>query len=96
MRVRKELKFGILQTLAFYIFGLVAAWFIYMIFGNPYIHAPGIHHITIFLTFLIGFIWMIISLLLFFGKKKTDKLKGVIITNLILILIFIMYLSSLS
>lgn len=93
MKFSKELKFGILQTLVFYIFGFITSGIIYLIFGHPYIHAPGLHHIAILLMYLIGVIWALISVIYFFSKKKTDNLRGIIITNLILIFIFIMYLS---
>lgn len=89
------MKSGIINTLIFYVFGFSSAWVIYLIFGHPYIHAPGLHHIAILLTFLLGLIWAVISTIIYFAKNKTEKLKGIIITNLVLVIGFIIFMTVL-
>ncbi len=79
------MKKGILRTLVFYGIGFGIAGIAYSIIGNPYIHAPGVHHLILFLTVVIGLIWTLISLGVFIFKGKSQKLKGIIITNAIII-----------
>ena len=80
------MKKGILKTLLFYGIGFGIAGIAYAIIGNPYIHAPGIHHLILFLTLIIGVIWTLISLVIYFFKVKTEKLKGIIISNSLVII----------
>jgi len=80
------MKQGIIKALLIYVFGFGLAWLIYSIFGHPYIHAPGFHHFIIFFTLIVGIIWTIIAILNFYIKRKTQKLKSFIITNLIVII----------
>ncbi|WP_034894732.1 hypothetical protein [Gillisia sp. Hel_I_29] len=80
------MKKGILKTLLFYVIGFGLAGIAYLIIGNPYIHAPGIHHLILFLTLVVGLIWMLISLGKFIFQKKTLNLKGIIITNSVIII----------
>ncbi|WP_299315999.1 hypothetical protein [uncultured Aquimarina sp.] len=87
------MKTGILKTLLFYGIGFGIAGIAYAIIGNPYIHAPGVHHLILFLTLVIGIIWVLISIGFFFFKAKTDKLKGIIITNSIIILSCFLYVA---
>ncbi len=86
------MKIGIIEALLIYITGFILAWIVYSIFGHQYIHAPGFHHLIILLTFIIGVSWTIVSILFFFFKKKTSKSKAFIITNLIILSCFILYL----
>ncbi|WP_412986065.1 hypothetical protein [Pontimicrobium sp. IMCC45349] len=71
------MKKGIFEALLFYFLGFGIAITTYLIYGHPYIHAPGIHHFIILITLIIGFIWMIISLL-FVVIKKNSKHKGML------------------
>ncbi|MEE9408232.1 MAG: hypothetical protein V3V28_09170 [Polaribacter sp.] len=87
------MKKGILLALSIYFIGFGVAWLIYMIFGHPYIHAPGFHHLMILLTFIVGVIWTIGTILQFFLTERPKKLKGFIITNLFIITCFILYIS---
>ncbi len=79
------MKKGVLKTLLFYAIGFGIAGISYLTIGHPYIHAPAIHHIIIFLTLVIGIIGTLISLLLYLFKTKTPLLKGILITNSIII-----------
>ncbi len=82
---------GILKALIFYGIGFGIAGIIYLIVGNSYIHAPGIHHLILLLTLLIGLIWTIISSVVYFFKEKTKRLGGFILTNLIIIIGCVLY-----
>ncbi|WP_203256762.1 hypothetical protein [Hyunsoonleella ulvae] len=84
---------GILQSLLFYGIGFGIAGIAYAIIGNPYIHAPGIHHLILFLTLVIGLIWNFISIGTFFFKAKTEKLKGIIISNSLIIISCFLYVA---
>ncbi|WMI68234.1 hypothetical protein [Mangrovimonas sp. YM274] len=87
------MKKGILKTLLFYGIGFGIAGISYAIIGNPYIHAPGVHHLILFLTSIIGLIWTLISIGVYFFKAKTDSLKGIIITNSLIIISCFLYVS---
>ncbi|NEV95094.1 hypothetical protein G3567_13210 [Psychroflexus sp. YR1-1] len=87
------MKKGILKTLLFYGIGFGVAGIIYVIIGNPYIHAPGIHHLILFLTLAVGLIWTLISIRIFFFKAKTEKLKGIIILNSLIIISCFLYVA---
>lgn len=80
------MKSGIIKTLLFYGIGFGIAGIVYAIIGNPYIHAPGIHHLILFLTLVIGLIWTLISTGIFFFNAKSEKLKGIIISNSLIII----------
>ena len=85
------MKIGILKTILFYGIGFGIAGISYLIFGHPYIHAPGAHHFIMFFTLVIGIIWTLASFGVFIFKTKTDKLKGIVITNSIIILSCFLY-----
>ena len=87
------MKTGIIRTLLFYGIGFGIAGISYTIIGHPYIHAPGVHHLILFLTLLIGLIWTLYSLGVFFFKTNTKKLKGIIITNSIVIVSSFLYVA---
>ena len=86
------MKKGIIKALLIYIIGFSLAGFVYSIFGHPYIHAPGFHHLIIFLTFIIGIIWTVISIIYYFSKKKSSNFGGFILTNSLIIISFFLYL----
>jgi hypothetical protein len=52
---------GFLKVLTYYLVGLGLAGLSYSIVGHPYIHGPGFHHIIILLTFLGGFLWLVVG-----------------------------------
>ncbi|AUC79950.1 hypothetical protein CW736_11505 [Nonlabens sp. MB-3u-79] len=88
------MKIGIVRALIFYGIGFGIAGIVYLIIGHPYIHAPGIHHFILLLTVLIGLIWTIISLAIYFFKEKTKTLSGFILTNLIIIIGCALYIEA--
>jgi hypothetical protein len=45
---------GFLKAVLYYLAGLGLAGINYLTVGHEYIHAPGLHHIIIFLTFIGG------------------------------------------
>jgi hypothetical protein len=87
------MKNGILKTLLFYGIGFGIAGIAYAIIGNPYIHAPGIHHLILFLTLVIGLTWTLISVGIFFFKTKTEKLRGIIVSNSLIIISCFLYVA---
>ncbi len=87
------MKSGILKTLLFYGIGFGISGISYAIIGHPYIHAPGVHHLILSLTLVIGLIWTLSSIGIFFFKRKTQKLKGIILTNSIIIILCYLYVS---
>ena len=91
---RNKLRKGILKTLLFYGIGFGIAGISYAIIGNPYIHAPGVHDLILFLTLVIGLIWTLISIGFFFFKAKTGKLKGIIISNSLIIISCFLYVAT--
>jgi len=87
------MKKGILKALMFYGIGFGIAGIVYAIIGNPYIHAPGFHHLILFLTLVIGLIWTLASIGIFFFKAKTNNLRGIIVTNSLIIVSCFLYVS---
>ena len=64
------MKKGILKTLLFYATGFGIAGISYVTIGHPYIHAPGAHHFILFFTLVIGIIWTLINIGIYFFKTK--------------------------
>lgn len=87
------MKKGILQSILFFVIGFGVAGISFSVIGNLYAHAPGLHHLILFLTIVIALLWTLASLYLFIFKVKTQKLKGIIITNAIIILSCLLYVS---
>ncbi|NBP67138.1 MAG: hypothetical protein EBU52_00175 [Cytophagia bacterium] len=83
---------GFLKSILYYSIGLVLAGLSYWILGHPYIHAPGLHHIIILLTFIGGLLWLIVATTQYFTGRRTEKLKGIIYTKLAMSLGFILFM----
>jgi hypothetical protein len=86
---------GFLKSILFYLIGLGLAGLSYLAIGHEYIHAPGLHHIIIFLTFFAGFLWLIVAAILYFTGQRTENSKGIILTNLLMslgFLVFVVYI----
>jgi len=72
-------------------FGLAGIY--YLIFGHSYIHAPGLHHFILLLTYLIGIAWTLAEIYNYlFESKKRNKLK-VIFVNLLFIIPIVIYIT---
>ncbi len=78
------MKKGILKTLMLYGIGFGIAGIISLTVKHTYIHGPGLHHFIMFLTFVIGVIWTFVCLFLLL-RKPNETLKGIAITNAIII-----------
>jgi hypothetical protein len=87
------MKKGILKTLILYAIGFGIAGISYLTIGHPYIHAPGLHHLIIFLTLIIGLSWTLASVITFFFKIRTEKLKWIIISNGLIIISCFLYVA---
>ncbi|WP_066631424.1 hypothetical protein [Labilibacter marinus] len=92
---------GFLFVTAYYLIGIFLSVITYEIFGHPYIHAPGLHHI-LFLTFMIGgFILTFISAFNFGGKnhlfhKESIIAHGIILGGVIISLVISFKLTNLK
>jgi hypothetical protein len=84
---------GFTKSILFYLVGLSLAGLSYLIVGHEYVHGPGLHHIIILLTFVIGFLWLVISTILFFTGERTKPLSGVILTNLVMSIGFAIFMA---
>lgn len=80
---------GIVYTSIYYASGLSAAGLSYLIIGHPYIHAPGVHHIILFLTFIGGAAWLILAAIRYLIVKRSSFLAGVIAGNAVVIAAFV-------
>ena len=87
------MKKGILKTLVFYGIGFGIAGLVYLIFGHPYIHAPGFHHLILFLTLIAGLVWTLIILFAFLKKGRTRERKGILITSSLILISSFLYVA---
>lgn len=71
---------GIRKALIYYAIGFSLAGLVYLIFGHPYIHAPGLHHIVMFITLIIGAIWALAEFILVWPKVRSQATVGFVIT----------------
>lgn len=86
----KDFLKGVFYTILYYASGLGLAALSYAIVGHPYIHAPGLHHIVLFLTFAGGFIFTLLLTVKYILETRTWKLRGILLTNMVAILSFIL------
>jgi hypothetical protein len=91
------MKKGVFKTLLFYGIGFGIAGIVSLTVKSPHQNAPihgpvpELEHLIIFLTFFIGLIWTIVSFFRFLYNSK-EKLKGIIITNGLMILSMLVFL----
>jgi|SRR5690606_964929 len=81
---------GITKTLIFYGIGLATTWLAYIIFGPGYAHGPGLYLVIPLLTILIGLFWTGSTIFDYYFKTKTDKRKGIIMTNIVVFILFML------
>jgi hypothetical protein len=84
---------GVLKSILYYIIGLGLAGLSYLTIGHEYIHAPGLHHAIVLLTFFAGFLWLLVAVIQYFTGQRTENLKGIILTNLVMSVGFIVLLA---
>ena len=84
---------GIRKALIYYAIGFSLAGLVYLIFGHPYIHAPGLHHIVMFLTLIIGAIWALAEFILVWPKLRSQATVGFVITIFAVIAGFVAYIA---
>ncbi|NEU08179.1 hypothetical protein GZH53_07635 [Flavihumibacter sp. R14] len=83
---------GFLRSILYYVIGLGLAGLSYLTVGHEYIHAPGLHHVIIFLTFIGGFLWLAGVTIRYFGGQRTEILKGIIFANLFMSVGFALFM----
>ena len=85
------MKKGIINVLTFYTIGIATTLLTYLIFGQE--HGQGLYIIVFFLTILIGIFWTGSTIFNHYFKNKTDKRKGIIISNIIVFIILTLTIS---
>jgi hypothetical protein len=86
------MKKGILTALVLYCIGFGLTGMSYIIFGYQYGHGPGLHHLIIVLTLLVGFFWVVGAARKYFFGERTGKLQGIILVHVVMILGFVFYM----
>ena len=89
---RVSMNKGLLKSILYYSIGLALAGLSYSTVGHSYIHGPGLHHIIILLTFIGGFLWLIVAATQYFTGQRTENLKAIILSNLLMSLGFILFM----
>ncbi len=80
---------GVLYALVFYAAGFFLAGISYLVFGHPYIHAPGIHHVILAVTFAGGLCWIIGAAIKALIGPRSPRLRGILLTNTAVVLGFV-------
>ncbi len=80
---------GVLYALVFYAAGFSLAGISYLVFGHPYIHAPGIHHVILAVTFAGGLCWIIGAAIKALMGPRSPRLRGILLTNTVVVLGFV-------
>jgi hypothetical protein len=86
------MKKGILKTGLLYLLGLGLAGISYSISGDQAVHGPGLHHLIILLTFILGIGGLIVTTILYFTEPRTEYLKGMLFTFLFMTLTFVSFM----
>lgn len=76
---------GISLAVAYYLVAALIAYASYKFFGHGYVHAPGVHHIILFLSWLGGVLWTLISLVKRFQGKNVAYYRGTAMANLLVV-----------
>ncbi len=86
---KKTFLSGVLYALVFYAAGFLLAGISYLVFGHFYIHAPGIHHVILVVTFAGGVCWIIGAGIKALIGPPSSRLHGILMTNAAIVLGFI-------
>lgn len=76
---------GVSFTIAYYLVAAFIAYLSYHFTGQSYVHAPGVHHIILFLSWLGGAFWTLFSLFKRFQGKNVAYYRGTAMTNLLVL-----------
>jgi hypothetical protein len=80
---------GIINVVIFYSIGLGLTILTYWIFGAGLGHGPGIYFAIPFLIFIAGLLWTFFTIYNYYVEGKTEKRKGIIWSNSIVVSIFL-------
>lgn len=64
---------GIAFVIIYYTIGLLLSALAYWTYGQSYVHAPGLYHIMLFLTFAGGVLLMIVALVKHFTASSSSN-----------------------
>jgi hypothetical protein len=92
----KSFLSGVLYALVFYAAGFSLAGISYLIISHPYIHAPGMHHLILLGTFAGGLGWIIGAGIKALKGLRSSRLRGILLTNAVVILGFLGFLYNMS
>lgn len=82
------MKSGVTRVVIFYASGLGLTTLTYFIFGAGLGHGPGLYLAIPFLMYIIGIVWTVMALWIYFVEGgKTDKTKGIIYSNIVAVTI---------
>lgn len=76
---------GVSLTVAYYLLAAFVAYLSYHFIGHPYVHAPAVHHIILFLSWLGGALWTLFSLFKRFQGGNVAYYRGTAMTNLLVL-----------
>jgi hypothetical protein len=84
---------GFVKAIVYYVVCLGLALLTYSITDYNYAHAPGPHHLIIFFTFVVGFLWLGVALVRYLSKEnRTKESKALILTHLFMCSAFALYI----
>src|SRR5687767_13299178 len=90
--MNSKMSKGIIYTVIYYLIGALITGIVYTIFGQGYAHAPGPHYMVIFFTLVGGVLWTMGSTYKFFFHDKSNVAKGIIVSNLFVIVCSIAFI----
>lgn len=93
--VKQSFLRGVTYALLYYAAGFVLAGIAYFIFGQPYAHAPGAHHVVLGVTFAGGVIMTFGALMRYFFRGSSPNLQGFLFTHMVVIVVVVVFLYTL-
>jgi hypothetical protein len=76
---------GITNVTIYYAVGLLLTILTYLVGDNSYAHGPSLYHVVALVTFYGGIGWTIVTVFRFAFYERTEKRKGIIFANLIIL-----------
>lgn len=77
------MKKAFYHVLIFYSLLSLLGYLAYLFIPYTYIHAPGVHHLILFLMFVVSLLWGVLSLILWMMDKQNQRLKFYAVFNLV-------------